>query len=322
MDMRARHLLSVIRADKRWSNSIIAGGAVRDEYFELQPKDYDFFVPFDYNVLDTLTKEIGSHPVKSDKNYRYSRSLPIVDVFDWKYEGIEVQVMVTRFPNDENFTKKVMDSFDFGINKIFYEGSYVLEDTPEFQKDAKSKILTLYSLTDLKYLPKYMDRYTRINKKLGGNFTFACPNLQLVGTVPNYTENPCAEIPLPSRVARREPWQQEVVERAAERLVVERFGEVVRPVDAEEVVAWNDQAQRLADQIDHDLLNQFVRIERGPPDFDNAPQVAPREGPNMNGRADIELNRLRDQDLLRRNRLRQQARAWRQMFGRVNNQGE
>jgi len=237
MDIRAKHILNSIKKVPGLEQSIIAGGACRDQYFNINPKDYDYFVPNNYLVIDVLNKLIGSNGVKSEKNYKYSKALPIVTVINWNYEGLDIQVMISRYRNDEDFSENVMKSFDFGVNKIFYDGTPILNDTDEFQKDINNQTMTLYGLTNIKYLPKYVDRYNRISSKLPGKWEFKCPNLKLTTEVQD-------EVSEKGIKWKTKSWQEGDVGQ----FVAQEFPPVPQRV-----------IHDLAFQIDAELLNNWVR---------------------------------------------------------------
>ena len=182
IDIRIRHILSYLRETEGAEQTILAGGAVRDSYLGIEPKDYDFFIPKNgfHKSLEVLKGMTESEPVFAKEKYGYADGLPIFSVCNFKYEGLDLQIMGSKYPNEEDFPQKVLNHFDFGINMIYYTGSSILEDTPEFHNDIDTMTMNLYNLTDLKYLPKYMDRYFRINRKLGNQYLFNCPQLKLV----------------------------------------------------------------------------------------------------------------------------------------------
>jgi hypothetical protein len=176
MDIRARDLLGRIR--KISPQAVIAGGAVRDDLLGVEPKDYDFFIPF--KEYPNVVREFNGgkrHP--KSKDYTTSHS-DISDVYQFEYEGIKVELMRSRFDPSEDFGQKVIQSFDFGICMAYYEGSSLIRDTDKFQEDVKNGTMTLYKLQRISDLPRSIDRFNRLNGRLGGRYKFTSPRLQLL----------------------------------------------------------------------------------------------------------------------------------------------
>lgn len=182
IDIRARYILGELR--KTSPQAILAGGAVRDTYFGVEPKDYDFFVPTKAfkAVTGSLMAKYGKGSF-SDKKYAYARNSYLKGVYDTKIEGCDVQIMSSDFEGNDDFALNVVNTFDFGINRIYYDGGGILRDTEDFQKDDSQNTMTLYTLNDIKYLPKYLDRFQRINAKYKNRFTFKSPCIMIVDPV-------------------------------------------------------------------------------------------------------------------------------------------
>lgn len=209
MDIRARTILSLIKSIKGAEQSIIAGGAVRDSFFDVPPKDFDFFIPDDAfkQVIQEVRREIAPKspppPVpypssgyfikKSvDKLADYVTSYggifakeksehpDLKDVVDLEYEGIQLQLMSVPHLNDDEFALKVIDRFDYGINMAYYDSGVVIRDTEKFQFDLNNRRMTLYQLFRMEDLPKTMEKFNRVSAKLGGRWEFHSPRLSLV----------------------------------------------------------------------------------------------------------------------------------------------
>ena len=175
MDIRARDLLSKIKDVESSSFSIIAGGAARDEYLNKPVKDYDFYIPSTaYKDVCNILKGIDASVPENS----YPGEV-ISEVLNISYEGIPCQLIFSDLENADDFPQRVLNTFDYGICKIYYEGSSILVDSEEFNKDAKSKTMTLYRLDHISHLPKAITRFNYLNKKLGGFWEFRCPLLEL-----------------------------------------------------------------------------------------------------------------------------------------------
>ena len=175
MDIRARDLLSKIKDIESSSFSIIAGGAARDEYLNKPVRDYDFYIPSTaYRDVCNILKGIDASVPENS----YPGEV-ISEVLNISYEGIPCQLIFSDLENADDFPQRVLNTFDYGICKIYYEGSSILVDSEEFNKDAKSETMTLYKLDHISHLPKAITRFNYLNEKLGGFWEFRCPLLEL-----------------------------------------------------------------------------------------------------------------------------------------------
>jgi hypothetical protein len=184
MDIRARSFLSLVKDIEGANDAIIAGGAARDEFLGVKPKDFDIFLPVTgyVNVLGFLinSRSHQTPTILSNRDYAIN-NLMLAEVAELDYEGIKVQLMGMRSNKAEDeFSLDVINSFDYNLCKIWYDGSVILRDTPEFQSDVNTRQMTLANLREIHQLPKAIERFNRINTHLGGVFSFNCPNLQIV----------------------------------------------------------------------------------------------------------------------------------------------
>lgn len=213
MDVRARMILSVMRAVPGAEQVILAGGAVRDTYFNLEPKDYDFFIPSLVFpevlrvVVEEAAKALDKNPIfeggKKKSKYAYTgltptfdsvydtkedffsgkskkgyKDSPVADVVNVRYEGIDCQLMSVP-PSTKDFIQGVIDRFDFGINMVYYEGSTIIRDTDAFMKDVTERTITLYNPKSIESLPNHLVKFQRISEKLKGVWVFKCPGLRI-----------------------------------------------------------------------------------------------------------------------------------------------
>lgn len=178
IDIRARELLSKIRKIKGAENAVIAGGAVRDVILGLEPKDYDFFIPGEgYRaVVETIGIDSKSHP--DSVEYQTSMST-LKAVRQAEYEGLKVELMKEKLPNNEDFGRNVIKTFDYGICMAYYEGASLVREAEEFMTDKNNYHMTLYTLYHIADLPKSIARFNRLNEKLGGKYRFNCPYLKI-----------------------------------------------------------------------------------------------------------------------------------------------
>lgn len=191
-----------------FEDAIIAGGAVRDRYFDIPFRDIDIYVQAKYrytvkdpkynaipseqayhvspisdkqkhNVLKELVGDSFVSPVR-DMNQKfgsyYEDSNGVVAVWQFIKQGIVYQLIFTNVP-PRDFVK---DCFDFNICKCYYDGKD-FHYLPEFLADVKNHTLTLSvtTLTDNMMCRVLKDHFQRISRKF--------PNFQLA-TVPENNE--------------------------------------------------------------------------------------------------------------------------------------
>lgn len=157
-------LLTQIR-NKGIPNAIIAGGYVRDHYLGGKYKDIDIFFPVTsqrnyYDRLDDIKNldglEIDKTPKEGYKGYKtfYTK--------DYLWNKIPVQFIGHKIQGE--FIPSLMDSFNFNIDKMYYDGVDTII-TDEAEDDAKGRWATLNQLKEMSYLPTAMKKYERLKEK-------------------------------------------------------------------------------------------------------------------------------------------------------------
>lgn len=107
---------------------VLAGGAVRDLYHGLEPKDYDFLVLGSEWLLNPT--EVGNlgRELADEGTYRtiiqqsYSGNLRCGDVWEFEYSGLKVNVIFPCLDGDGAWAniREVIDHFDTSLNAIGY----------------------------------------------------------------------------------------------------------------------------------------------------------------------------------------------------------
>ena len=135
-------------------DAIIAGGILRDGYFNQMFKDVDIFihrVSYRNKVnedtwIDALELNIGNQYdpkylkdfVRRDHAQYPSPDTTITAMWDVLKNLIPYQIILTKIPPIEYVEQK----FDFGLCKVYYDGTKV-RFLPDFMHDARNQTLTL-----------------------------------------------------------------------------------------------------------------------------------------------------------------------------------
>jgi len=188
MDIRIVALLDLIKRNEETSNAIVAGGAVRDYSFDMVPRDYDIFVPTKNKAsLKKLGKLIqertGVDLGVKDEDGNYDHIEEVKGVLNFSYEGIDVDIIGRKEKNDDDFANEVIESFNFGLNKAYFDGASIADEHEDFQKDKKQWSMSLLRLDDIGQLPKNVAKYQAFNDRLkqytGSSVRFNAPCLTL-----------------------------------------------------------------------------------------------------------------------------------------------
>jgi len=178
MDIIARDIYSKLQESLKLKNAIIAGGAVRDYSFGKEYADIDIFAEqteeidefngkglasFYADIIDNLPEGVKFLDSKIINEYQEDMGLPILKM-DLKWKDLDVDLMLVAphsfKPEEESFGNFIVDRFDFGINKIFYDGFSIVE-TEDFARDKRWSFFTLKKLSSLESLPYYFERVER-----------------------------------------------------------------------------------------------------------------------------------------------------------------
>lgn len=220
MDIIVKTVLDFIQSKENASNSVLAGGAVRDHIYNLEPRDYDIFVPAAESnkaLIKELNKEFKlNNDIKKKGKVYGSNTSDIGGVFEFNFEGKSFDVIFKCYENDEDFGNNVIDGFDYGVNMVYYNGLYVEDSNKHFEFDRNSYSMSLIKIDNLSCLPKAMKRYYDFCEKSKMNLNFRAPCLEVVGgekkqekrfKIKNTTGMNIWDEPAEPRVGEARPWQ-------------------------------------------------------------------------------------------------------------------
>lgn len=140
-------------------SAIIAGGAIRDWWLGVEPKDFDVFIPCDVVVIPPEGfEELGS-------GSEYDGISTIDTVYRGTLCGVTVDIILHADP-------EIINNFDFGITRGWYSIRDGLIDTVEAKTDRENGTVTL--LGDLRE-PRTSDRFKRFNDRMGGHYQLVLP---------------------------------------------------------------------------------------------------------------------------------------------------
>ena len=117
---------------------MFAGGCIRDSVLGQTVKDYDFYIP--ENRMWELQRDysLDNFQIFTDKDDMYNHQYLSARAA-MKLHDLDVDILVTHVSSDI-----VIDAFDFGICKCWYDGELHLTDA--FHEDARNKQHTLFRL--------------------------------------------------------------------------------------------------------------------------------------------------------------------------------
>lgn len=184
MDIIARGVLEYIQKDQ--PEAIIAGGACRDGVLGLVPKDYDIWVPA--NTVLNMPKLVEEFGIKDfrQKGKEYETAFHdnrIKAVWSFRVEDKEFDLITWKKDkgSEDDFPKQVINSFDYAINMVYYDGTGIDESHEEFNRDIRYQQISLINLASIGHLPNAMLRYYKMRDKivegLGEEFAFRAPCL-------------------------------------------------------------------------------------------------------------------------------------------------
>lgn len=198
MDIIVKTVLDFIQSRDYAKHSVLAGGAVRDHIYDLDARDYDIFVPSSINntyLINAIKKEFGldkKHDLRQ-KGEEYESSNVTVDingVYNFKFEGKDFDIIFKAYDNDEDFGSTVVDTFDYGVNMVYYNGLYIEDSNKYFEYDRMNYSMTLVRLSHISSLPKAMTRYHNFCEKSKMKLVFRAPCLQVLDENKNQKKEP------------------------------------------------------------------------------------------------------------------------------------
>jgi len=181
MDIVVKGVLDYIQGLEGHKNTVLAGGAPRDLLLGLEPQDYDLVIPsvspkdihrlaqsinHEFNTLDMVCKtEDYSGRRSKFKSGTVAHTSNPTCVYGFVIEGKKIDLIGYRQDDDEEFPENVLKTFDFGLNMIYDNGSYVCDDIPNFRNDLDYRTMTLINLPSMSELPKAIKRFNKLNER-------------------------------------------------------------------------------------------------------------------------------------------------------------
>lgn len=204
MDVIAKGVLSFIQQEKKYA--VLAGGAVRDSIFKIEPKDYDIFVPINglveqEKIINAVVEEFAVKKLQSEsREYALTATTRnIKNVLGFNVEGKEFDIIFVKEPDDDEFTTNLLKTFDFGVNMVTHDGNFLDDSNPLFNEDRNYGRMTLHNLKAMSQLPKMIEKFNRINQRYGGGWIFGASCLMLVNEEkPEKKKLRWADNPLPA----------------------------------------------------------------------------------------------------------------------------
>ncbi|QIG73048.1 putative nucleotidyltransferase protein [Rhizobium phage RHph_N3_19] len=184
MDIVVKSVLDYIQSLEGHKNTILAGGAPRDMLLGLEPDDYDLCIPssnnrdihrlaqsinHEFNVLGMVCKTTEYEDRRLLKRKK-SHTSKLTCVYGFTIEGKKIDLIGHKKEDTEEFPEEVIKEFDFGINMVYDNGSYVCDDNQDFRNDLEYRQMTLINLPYISELPKFMKRYEKLNTRYKTQF--------------------------------------------------------------------------------------------------------------------------------------------------------
>lgn len=166
MDIIAKSVLQYIQQQK--SHAVIAGGAARDEYLNLTPRDYDIWVQGKYDFMGLISEyDVKDFRQKGEKYDASFHDNGIQEVFAFTVEGKSFDVIAykDKFFEEDEFAKKVVEGFDFGLNMVYYDGTSIDDSNRNFRTDIDYSSMSLVNMRYMSELPNAVRRYEKFNQK-------------------------------------------------------------------------------------------------------------------------------------------------------------
>jgi hypothetical protein len=191
---------------------MLAGGAIRDEFLGLTPKDYDIFVPLKHkSELYSLALSVSENPIHKSKAGDYDTIQKIINVYGLEVAGKKIDLIGINEKDDEDFPDIVIGAFNFGINMAYDTGSYQRSDHPYFRGDLDERRMSLRNLEDMSHLPKMVAKFNNLNERLGEglHLAFRAPcltiNVQNAPVEPTFEDIFAGAVARPAQPTTR-PW--------------------------------------------------------------------------------------------------------------------
>ena len=148
-DELVQELIEEVNIPFKKNHFIVAGGAPRDLTLGVTPKDIDLFLhcntAYEFDKLKPNLELFIGRGTKVEEKKKYYGPRQTHGVWNYNFKGTELQIILfnSRAQSEEEFAKDVMEHFDFGICKIYYDRTGEVQMTDDFLDDQFNKKLTL-----------------------------------------------------------------------------------------------------------------------------------------------------------------------------------
>lgn len=122
---------------ERFGDAVVAGGYLRDRYFDIKPKDLDIFIHVRHMpILSFDEMAIVQQKIKYE-------ALDVVHIIKETWSGVPVEMIFISPPDDVSIMDYVLNKFDIGICKIGYSHEEGVVLHPDFIEDRDNKTVTV-----------------------------------------------------------------------------------------------------------------------------------------------------------------------------------
>jgi len=150
-------------------DTILAGGAVRDFFLGVEPKDFDLFSPYSSYKADIEgMNHIDFDDGEGTHAEEYEAMGEIGIVMKGEIEGVNVDYIGMHLDDPV----AMIESFDTDINQVFFARGGRLYKKAGFIKALETKIVTVQRGDRLE---RTQERFDRFNLKMHGQFTLVVP---------------------------------------------------------------------------------------------------------------------------------------------------
>lgn len=174
MDVTVKQVFNELKSALGLEYLICAGGACRDFVLGEDFKDIDLFTAHSnkdfieemfwaaYDKSDVLNSNYTFIDVKKNS---YGKKQGSFTVLDLQYKrSIPVQIIQHHFYPDKDFINRILEDFNFGINKIYWDGTTLVK-SDEFNFDAENSFCSLSRINSIKEFEGHLDKFLNLKMK-------------------------------------------------------------------------------------------------------------------------------------------------------------
>lgn len=145
-------------------DACIAGGAIRDHFLGVKPKDIDIFIDHNFpDIIEQGAPELNWGGLsRMGKEYE-ENDTGINGVWECHAKGFKINLIARPIPMAV-YAPNLLDTFDFNICKSAFQ-SGALIDTPVAIVDRTGKTFTYVGPADLEAQKKSLKRYVNVTKR-------------------------------------------------------------------------------------------------------------------------------------------------------------